>query len=81
MWRFMSLRGPPQVDRGNLNRYILDCFVVKLLAMTAQTQLIHRERLQKRLEIGHFSTDTPIVFILIKARKKMLCTLEIQRGP
>ncbi len=31
--------------RGNLNRYILDCFVVKLLAMTAQTQLIPRERL------------------------------------
>ena len=45
MCHFMSLRGPPQVDRGNLNRYILDCFVVKLLAMTAQTQLMPRERL------------------------------------
>ena len=31
--------------RGNLNRYILDCFVVKLLAMTPKTQLIPRERL------------------------------------
>ena len=43
----MSLRGPPQAGRGNLNRHILDCFVVKLLAMTAKTQLIPRERLQK----------------------------------
>lgn len=34
------------MDRGNLNRYILDCFVVKLLAMTPRTQLIRRERLQ-----------------------------------
>jgi len=45
MCRFMSLRGPPQAGRGNLNRYILDCFVVKLLAMTPATQLIRRERL------------------------------------
>jgi len=29
--------------RGNLNCYILDCFVVKLLAMTPKTQLIRRE--------------------------------------
>jgi len=36
--------GPPTAD-GNLNRYILDCFVVKLLAMTPATQLIRRERL------------------------------------
>jgi len=34
-------------DRGNLNRYILDCFVVKLLAMTPKTRLIPRERLRK----------------------------------
>jgi len=42
----MSLRGPPQAGRGNLNRDILDCFVAKLLAMTPATQLIRRERLQ-----------------------------------
>lgn len=37
--------GPSTAD-GNLNCYILDCFVIKLLAMTAQRQLIPRERLR-----------------------------------
>ncbi len=36
--------GPSTAD-GNLNCYILDCFVIKLLAMTPKTQLIRRERL------------------------------------
>lgn len=31
--------------RGNLNRYLLDCFVVILLAMTPRTQLVRCERL------------------------------------
>ena len=39
--------GPPTAD-GNLNRYILDCFVVKLLAMIPRRQLVRCERLQKK---------------------------------
>ena len=38
--------------RGNLNRYVLDCFVVKLLAMTPRTELIRRERLQAKMIRG-----------------------------
>jgi len=42
--------GPPTAD-GNRNRYIVDCFVVELLAMTPRTQLVRREwiRLSKIL--------------------------------
>ena len=47
------VRDPPTAD-GNLNRYILDCFVVKLLAMTPRGQLIRRERLPDFLIHGHF---------------------------
>jgi len=54
MCRFMSLRGPPVAGRGNLDRYIVDCFVVELLAMTPRTQVVWRERLQKCSLIADF---------------------------
>ena len=63
----MSLRGPPQADRGNLNRYILDCFVVKLLAMTPATQLIRRERLQFFLLSGSLTDFDQLVIIAAQA--------------
>ena len=41
------------MGRGNLNRYILHCFVVRLLAITPRRQLIRREPLQKVLTRGY----------------------------
>ena len=44
--------------RGNLDRYILDCFVVELLAMTPRTELICREQLHIFIRFSYFIANT-----------------------